>query len=1031
MRFPRRQIFPASFLCLSIFFSSHSYLICEPVSRSANADDLGPSNNSIVIPGPLRSFLRMAGISQEVTPDQVLPMLARNVSLYGYSGGSQKEYLVLLDHYIHLARDVQRLSDLQGALRISGCKDANELLNALGYKLQKACGRSDTALMTANADRAFLTIDSGFPLSALEQALQQDAPFVYSFAGTRVPTILSEQDWVSASKWRRNGDDTLLDVLMHDQDLDRLYSAMSKYDSETRAALYQSPGLKRLAQLAAVIDLYGSQICVRKGQVILPGNVDKPWEELVGERPTSPGPFVVSLLSKDGGWLAAYFDTLSRLHHSQQNHFIEGNRLKRFYSVYRSTAARSDASKGVYPRNGDLLILLASLKWQPDGDVAVPGDVAVWDAILTQMTKSRELRPWLGRGHEWNTSGRLLETLIGASNYRGENGPIQVFLMLSAIDSGRPLDRQLSADTEKLIAHRYREFSHWFQTFAEFPALTDAAITQFVVAADKIDAISNSALRANALGAFQADIGLWQILARQRQIPENQLDSSWLNVVRPFTEVTSSPQLFEAARSGLQGTLRAAAGQENLSQDQIVDLLAGPVHQDRDSQRVHQDLANRIRAVLEDQRLASLDSLFGLYDGLAQMAHGASAESSLLPLAESLREFEMPRPIFSGNERSSWAPIIYTSRHAELQVRTDLTRILKSPATPSQAEAARGQLTPFLRDTLVGLNYAYYEPPGAEVLHNNPLFVRSHDFSSVSVQGVTEIWDVPRLVGVGVTAGGGAYLLGSLADLPYALAMTEEDFIVPRNVQALIWREVVPNLLVGATLPRWWDVGANELHIAALYQKAGEELVNTSLHDPELRAKVVELLSERVSPVQLEQISIALQSRNDAKQLVSSMPPADLFYLAFEFRKEYPDLAGELGPAGRELSTLCARAPSDSSWERLSADFGVPHPSFMITNSSSLLKLKGTSNYGGNAGRIFAESWDSNNLYWARIADELGFPPVELNLLVPELTRNMITNIFASNTDDWPALQRAMLHTGEEFRRGKIALETTAANSAE
>jgi len=43
----------------------------------------------------------------------------------------------------------------------------------------------------------------------------------------------------------------------------------------------------------------------------------------------------------------------------------------------------------------------------------------------------------------------------------------------------------------------------------------------------------------------------------------------------------------------------------------------------------------------------------------------------------------------------------------------------------------------------------------------------------------------------------------------------------------------------------------------------------------------------------------------------------------------------------------------------------------------------------------------------------------------------MITNIFASNTDDWPALQRAMLLTGEEFRKGKINLEAAVANPAE
>jgi hypothetical protein len=973
----------------------------------------------------------MAGISQEVAPGQVLSMLARNVSLYGYSGGSQKEYLILLDRYVHQAREIQRLADSQGVIHVNGCKDAGELLGALGYRIEKNCGHRDTALMTANAERAFLTIDSGFPLSALEQALQNDVPFDYPFRGTRVSILLPERDWVSASGWRRSGDDSLLDVLLHDQNLDRLYSAFSKYDSETRLSLNQAPGLKRLMPLAPVIDLYGGQICINSGHVIVPGDVDKPWEELAGESPRSAGPFVVSLLSKDGGWLAAYFDALSRLSQSQQVHFTEGARLKRFYSVYRSTAARSDASRGVYPRNGDLLILLASLKWQPDGDVAIPGDVATWDAIFTQMAKSREVRPWLGRSHEWNTSGKLLETLIGSSNYRSENGPIQVFLMLSAINSGRPPERQLAADTEKLVAHRYPEFSRWFRTFADFPALTDAAITQFVAAADKIDKISNTTLRANALGSFQADIGLWQILARQHQIPENQLNSSWLSVVQPFLGVTTSPQLFEAARNGLQSALRAAAGDVSLSQDQIVELLAGPVHQDQDSQRVHRDMANRIRAVLDDQRLASLDSLFGLYDGLTQMTHGAAAANTLLPLAESLREFEMPRPIFSGNERSSWAPIIYTSRHAELQVRTDLTRILKSPASPAQVESARGQLTPFLRDTLVGLNYAYYEPPGAEVLHNNPLFVRSHDFSSVSVQGVTEIWDVPRLVGVGVTAGGGAYLLGSLADLPYALAMTEEDFIVPKNVQALIWREVVPNLLVGATLPRWWDVGPNELHIAALYQRTGEELVNQSLQNAELREKVIELLADRIAPVRLEQLSTALQAGGDSSQIVSALPPADLFYLAFTFRKKYPDLAGQSGPAARELDTLCSKSPSDSSWERISADFGVPHPSFMVNNSASLLNVKSAYNYGGNAGRIFAESWDSNNLYWARIADEMGYQPVELNLLVPELTRNMVTNIFASNTDDWPALQRAMLHTGEEFRKGKIALQAAVANSAE
>jgi len=35
--------------------------------------------DSVVMPGPLRSFERMAGISQQVTPQELLTMVARKV----------------------------------------------------------------------------------------------------------------------------------------------------------------------------------------------------------------------------------------------------------------------------------------------------------------------------------------------------------------------------------------------------------------------------------------------------------------------------------------------------------------------------------------------------------------------------------------------------------------------------------------------------------------------------------------------------------------------------------------------------------------------------------------------------------------------------------------------------------------------------------------------------------------------------------------------------------------------------------------
>ena len=86
-----------------------------------------------------------------------------------------------------------------------------------------------------------------------------------------------------------------------------------------------------------------------------------------------------------------------------------------------------------------------------------------------------------------------------------------------------------------------------------------------------------------------------------------------------------------------------------------------------------------------------------------------------------------------------------------------------------------------------------------------------------------------------------------------------------------------------------------------------------------------------------------------------------------------------------------------------------------------LLNVKPFPSFMGYSSRLLAESWDSNNLYWARLADEMGYSPVMLNHLIPELTRHMVEKTFATHFEDWPAVLRAMRETGEEFRGGKIA----------
>ena len=986
-------------------------------SSSADAKAGSPETANVAIPGPLRPFLRMAGISQKVSAEEVMPLLARNVFVLGYERGSRKEFLILLTRYVQQARELEALAGPDGVIHVSTCEEAKPLLKILGYRTRADCGQRSTFLETADPQRAFLTIDSGFPLPDLEKSLQEGRAFAYSFSTSRVPALPVEIEWTKKGKKVE-----VVDMLLGDPELARFYWALARMDAETLSALQQSHVLKKMFPLAAALDFYGSHICIRSGRVVVPGGsaATPAWKELVAASPDSPEEFIPKLLAKDSGWLAAFFDDLSSIPLSQQTHFTEPARLRHFYEMFRGKDF-SDAGTGVFRRDAGLLLLVTRLRWEPNGDLYVPGNLEVWKNIFRQKTDSKIIRDWGRRAAHWNHPDQLLEALSAISRLPTDTGPLQSYLMLSELDGRRSPEHRLSPETVTLLASKFSEFSDQYLVFSEFPDLDDASIAAFLQVVTSLNGIPKNTLRGNAFGTFQGSVGLWQILARQGEIPGTALNDSWQKVIKAFGKIGSSTQLFDAGCTALKDLLLAATGKADASQDKIINLLAGPHQSAPEAQRLHELIADRIRSVLNGQRLVSLDTLLALGDGLREVAQGNVSGDTLLPLAGELREFEMPQPIFRNNEREEWGSGIYNNHHTELQMRTNVAKIIKSPGSPEQLAEARGQLAPFLRDTLVGLNYAYYEPPGAQILHHNPLFVRSHDFSGETVNGLERLWRAPQLFGAGSPAGGGAHLVGSLADLPYVLATAEQDFIAPQNVQALIWRELVPGLLTSAVVPRWWNVSQNELHAVSLYQQCGEELLAASARNDEVRNKVMNILSERMIPQRSERVERALRSGH-LPELVSQLMPADTFYLAAEYQRRFPQESNSLGPAGNELATLSNRYPDEVNWKRLSQDFGVPHRVLAQSYTRELLNLPPFPVFMGYASRLLAETWDSNNLYWARLADEKGYSPVMLNRLVPELTRRMVEKIFASDFEDWPALLRAARETGEEFRQGKIVV---------
>jgi hypothetical protein len=321
-----------------------------PASLPDPRPDADGHQPTIEIPGPLGSFGRMAAISPDLVPADVLPAIARNMVTNGYqalpTGDTLEptEYLKLITRYVSQARELERLAGDQKIIRIEACESAKtaELLRILGYRMRGGCG-SEVVLDTVNASRAFLTIDSGFPLAELEQALRTNRPFQYDYRPTYIPILYGADYWVNPND-KSQGDP--IDVFLSDPSLCRLYVAMAALDPETVGALRRVAPLPRLKLFAHVLDFFGGMFEVRGGKATVPGGARSAamWAELVGVSPDKGGEFFERLISKDDGWMASYFDALARISGPVQDYLTEPQRMKRCVPLEHRHAAADHAS---------------------------------------------------------------------------------------------------------------------------------------------------------------------------------------------------------------------------------------------------------------------------------------------------------------------------------------------------------------------------------------------------------------------------------------------------------------------------------------------------------------------------------------------------------------------------------------------------------------------------------------------------------------------------------------------------------------
>jgi hypothetical protein len=253
-------------------------------------------------------------------------------------------------------------------------------------------------------------------------------------------------------------------------------------------------------------------------------------------------------------------------------------------------------------------------------------------------------------------------------------------------------------------------------------------------------------------------------------------------------------------------------------------------------------------------------------------------------------------------------------------------------------------------------------------------------------------------------------LTGSLSRLPYAIAQAEQNFLTPRKEQALIWADLVPQLIINVTVPRWRNIAPEQVRWVALNIRRGRNLVAAASLSPAIETPVIESLSRFLTPANLERMQDLLRG-DTPERAAAELPPAYLYALATDPKMK--DLSPDATSV--ELAALAATGAPSLSPQAIARAFGTPKPTLTHSFTPGLLYLRTFPTLMGYSSRLMAESWESNNLYYAALADELGVRSDRLDSYVPEWNRTAIENIFATHLEDWPALIRSLNMTAESL----------------
>lgn len=208
--------------------------------------------------------------------------------------------------------------------------------------------------------------------------------------GDRIPALLPHAVWEQAVFGRKVGADDLAARILGDRRAALLYYGLFSLDDETLAFFVDRMSLVRTIcqRDAGPFAVFAEAVAVHDGRVQLPGGTSSAdrWEALVGASAADPEAFIPRLLHPGRGRLAWLFDTIGRLDAAHQV-FAIGRGRDDLRSLYASFAGFDDGwniAETPFRRLSPLDpgLILQRIAVTPDGEMAPPGERALWQAVF-------------------------------------------------------------------------------------------------------------------------------------------------------------------------------------------------------------------------------------------------------------------------------------------------------------------------------------------------------------------------------------------------------------------------------------------------------------------------------------------------------------------------------------------------------------------------------------------------------------------------------------------------------------------------